>query len=370
MDEEHCFPDGERISRVLRMRLRVRGLHLPLCHPFTTSHGTLTEKHNLLIQLEDGDEVGFGEAAPSLAYPQFSAEKIGSALCEVAPFVDTLPLTEPSAVWNALRPLLSGQPFALCAIDMAAHDLWGKKQQKPVWEAWGLSLASYPFSNFTIGLDSVPRMVAKLQEAATEWPIFKIKLGGANDLTIVEELRRYTKAPFRVDANTGWTVEQTVAYAPRLRELGVEFIEQPLPPGDWEGMKRVFRESVLPVVADESCQCEADIERCATCFHGINIKLTKAGGLTPARRMIQKARELGLKVMAGCMIESSVAISALAQLLPLLDEVDMDGAALLAADPFQGVRLERGRAIFPASPGLGLELRDPTLLGEWLKTNP
>ena len=188
------------------------------------------------------------------------------------------------------------------------------------------------------------------------WPIYKIKLGTPDDLAIVRELRRHTTAIFRVDANCAWTVEQTLAFAPELKALGVEFIEQPLPAGEWEGMRRVFAGCALPVMADESCLVEEDVPRCAGCFHGINIKLTKAVGLTPARRMIRRARELGLKVMTGCMTESTVGISAIAQLLPLLDYVDMDGAVLIAKDVASGVRVERGRAVFPAENGNGVRL--------------
>jgi L-alanine-DL-glutamate epimerase-like enolase superfamily enzyme len=208
-------------------------------------------------------------------------------------------------------------------------------------------------SNFTIGLDRVDVMLAKMQEAV-DWPVFKIKLGGNDDMEVMRELRKHTNAPFRVDANTGWTLEQALAFAPELARMGVEFIEQPLPADAWEQMANLRRDCALPLIADESVQTIADIDRCAVCFHGINIKLTKAGGLTPALQMIRKARRLGLRVMAGCMIESSVAISALAQLLPLLDCVDMDGAALLADDPTSGVRVENGRAIFPDAPGLGV----------------
>jgi L-alanine-DL-glutamate epimerase-like enolase superfamily enzyme len=169
-------------------------------------------------------------------------------------------------------------------------------------------------------------------------------------------LRCHTDAVFRIDANTAWSADQTIAFAPELKSLGVEFIEQPLKRDDWDGMKRVMNESVLPVIADESCQTEADVERCADHFHGINIKLTKAGGLTPARRMIARARELGLKVMVGCMNESSIGISAIGQLLPLLDYVDMDGAVLIAQDIATGVHLVEGRAVFPDENGLGVRL--------------
>jgi L-Ala-D/L-Glu epimerase len=161
---------------------------------------------------------------------------------------------------------------------------------------------------------------------------------------------------FRVDANCGWTRDQTLRFAPALRDLGVEFIEQPLPADRWEDMRRVCAEGALPVIADESCLTEEDVERCQGHFHGVNIKLVKCGGLTPARRMIARARELRLQVMVGCMTESTVGISAIAQLLPLLDYVDMDGAALLAEDIATGVTVERGICRYPQRPGCGVEL--------------
>ena len=196
-------------------------------------------------------------------------------------------------------------------------------------------------SDYTIGIDPVEKMVAKMKEF-DGWPIYKIKLGTDDDLDIVRALRRHTDAVFRIDANTAWTAEQTIAYAPELKELGVEFIEQPLARDDWEGMRRVFAECALPVIADESCLTGDDVARCAGHFHGINIKLTKAGGLTPARRMIDDARRHGLSVMVGCMSESSVGISAIAQLLPLLDYVDMDGALLIARDIATGRATRKG----------------------------
>jgi L-alanine-DL-glutamate epimerase-like enolase superfamily enzyme len=181
-------------------------------------------------------------------------------------------------------------------------------------------------------------------------------LGTDHDLEIIRALRTVTDSPFRVDANTGWTAEQCIELAPQLKELGVEFIEQPLPADAWDAQKQVFAESALPIMADESCQTEADVDRCAGHFHGINIKLVKCGGLTPARRMIQRARELDLKVMVGCMTESSVGISAIAHLLPLLDYVDMDGALLLSKDIATGVRIEQGKVYYAQAPGTGAAL--------------
>jgi L-alanine-DL-glutamate epimerase-like enolase superfamily enzyme len=207
-------------------------------------------------------------------------------------------------------------------------------------------------------------MVSKLAELPG-WPIYKIKLGAKqnggfsdqdSDVAIIRELRRHTAAAFRVDANCAWTADEAIAKSRALADLGVEFIEQPLPADDWTSARRVFAESALPIIADESCITESDVDRCAGHFHGINIKLVKCGGLTPARRMIARARELNLKAMVGCMTESTVGISAIAQLLPLLDYVDMDGATLLAADIATGVKLDHGRCIYPTENGTGVRL--------------
>ena len=340
-----------------RVKLHLRDLHLPMRHPFRTSHGVLTQQHNLLVELHDGDgRVGRGEAPSSRAWPQYTMATMRSALEAAQEVIERAVWERPEQLWHAVQPRLAAEPFALCALDEAAHDLWGQRLGAPVWQLWGLSLERLPVSDYTIGLDTVERMVAKLREFEG-WPVYKIKLGTADDLALVRALREHTNAIFRIDANTGWSVEQTLAYAPELQALGVEFIEQPLRRDDWQGMKQVHEACALPVIADESCQTEADVERCAGHFSGINIKLSKAGGLTPARRMIQRARELGLKVMVGCMCESSIGISATAQLLPMLDFADLDGALLLGEDVADGVKIERGVVSFPDRPGTGLAMR-------------
>jgi L-alanine-DL-glutamate epimerase-like enolase superfamily enzyme len=337
------------------MELVLHDVHLPMRHPFTIALGTTTVQHNLLVELRQDGVTGCGEGASSHAYEAFTAGSMRAALEAVRPQIEGERLTDPVAFWDRIVPALGHNRFALCALDEAAHDLWGKLRGAPVWKLWGLELKNLPPSDYTIGIDPIPKMVAKMKEF-DGWPVYKIKLGTPDDLAIVRELRRHTDAVFRIDANTAWTADQTIALAPEMKRLGVEFLEQPLPRDDWEGMRRVFRECALPVFADESCLVEEDVPRCAGFFHGINIKLTKAGGLTPARRMIARARELGLKVMVGCMNESSVGISAIAQLLPLLDHVDMDGALLIARDIASGVRLDKGRVIFPDENGNGVRL--------------
>jgi L-alanine-DL-glutamate epimerase-like enolase superfamily enzyme len=247
-------------------------------HAFTIALGTTTVQHNLLVELEQDGVIGYGEGASSHAYEAFTAESMRAALESARPTIERERLDDPIQLWEKLAPTLGQNRFALCALDEAAHDLWGKLRGAPVWKLWGLELRNLPPSDYTIGIDPIEKMVAKMKEF-DGWPVYKIKLGTKDDLAIVGELRRHTDAVFRIDANTAWNAEQTIALAPELKKLGVEFLEQPLPRDDWDGMRRVLGECALPVFADESCLVEEDVLRCAGFFHGINIKLTKAGGL-------------------------------------------------------------------------------------------
>jgi L-Ala-D/L-Glu epimerase len=339
------------------MKLRLHAYDLPLRHTFTISRESITSQPTLVVELDHGGQRGYGEAT-SNQYYGFTIESMSQALAaverEIAAAADAL-TKDPAEFWDRLAPSLHDNPFALCALDQAAHDLWGKLRGRKVHEAWGLRGDKIPASNYTLGIDKIDVMVAKLAEFP-DWPIYKIKLGTQQDIDIVRELRKHTSAIFRVDANCGWTAEQTIAHAPLLKELGVQFIEQPLPPDQWEGYRRLHAESALPIIADESCIVEGDVKKCAGLFHGINIKLVKCGGLTPARRMIAHARRLGLQVMVGCMTESTVGISAIAQLLPLLDYVDMDGAVLLGKDIADGAKVIRGICHYSAKNGSGVTL--------------
>jgi L-Ala-D/L-Glu epimerase len=337
------------------MQLRLHSFDLPLAHTFTISRESITSQPTLIVELVQDGTSGYGEAT-SNKYYGFTIERMAADLAAVKPLLENAALDDPTVLWSQCQTLLSANPFALCALDQAAHDLWGKLRGQAVWKLWGLSIEKTPLSNYTIGIDKIEVMIAKMREF-TGWPIYKIKLGTDHDLDIIRELRRHTEAIFRVDANCGWSVDQAIAYAPELRDLGVEFIEQPLPADRIGEVQQLQARCVLPVIADENCIHEADVAACHQAgFAGINIKLVKCGGLTPARRMIAEARRLGLKVMVGCMTESTVGISAIAQLLPLLDYVDMDGAVLLAEDVATGVRLDHGRCIFPDRPGHGLSL--------------
>ncbi len=339
------------------MKLCLHAYDLPLRHTFTISRETITSQPSLVVELEHEGKRGYGETTSNKYYGftiESMAQAVASVESEVIAAADGL-VQDPARFWDRLAPRLKDNPFALCALDQAAYDLWGKLQRKKVHEAWGLSTEKNPASNYTLGIDKIDVMVAKLAEFPN-WPIYKIKLGTDRDIEIVRELRKHTSATFRVDANCGWTADQTIANAPLLKDLGVEFIEQPLPADKWEDYRRVCRDSALPIIADESCIVESDVEKCAGLFHGINIKLVKCGGLTPARRMITKARQLELKVMVGCMTESTVGISAIAQLLPLLDYVDMDGAVLLGKDIADGAKVVRGICHYSAEKGSGVTL--------------
>lgn len=335
------------------MDLFIHTHDLALRHTFRIAHGARDVQPTMIVGLREGEYIGLGEATAT-SYYGLTVGQMVVTLERLRNAIENTPLETPEQYWEALRPYLQDHPFEQCALDVAAHDLYAQMQGKPLYELWGLSTDHNPLTNYTIGIGSVEEMIAKMEEKP--WPIYKIKLGTEHDLEILRELRKHSKSFFRIDANTAWTAEQTLEYAPELIDLGVEFIEQPLKPGDWEGQRLLFEKCPLPVIADESCQREADVARCHTYFHGINIKLMKCGGLTPARRMIQKARELGMKVMVGCMTESTVGISAIAHLLPLLDYVDMDGPLLLKEDIATGVCIDEGKVYYPDKPGTGAEL--------------
>jgi L-alanine-DL-glutamate epimerase-like enolase superfamily enzyme len=292
------------------VKLSYQQFDLPLKHVFTISRGSMSVQPTIVVQLSIGDIHGYGEATTNSFYGA-TIEKMSASFESVRSFLEGSLLDDPLELIAGLARRLPGQEFALSALDQAVHDLWGKLRGAPVYKLWGLTTDKNPLSDYTLGIDTPEKMVAKMQEMPG-WPVYKIKLGTANDLAIVKELWKHTDAKFRVDANCGWTAQQTIELAPVLAELGVEFIEQPIAPGNDDEARKAREGSVLPLFADESCVVESDVDRCHGLYHGINIKLVKCGGLAAARRMVARARELGLQVMAGCMTESSVGISALA----------------------------------------------------------
>jgi len=335
------------------MKVNYKTYNLPFRYPFTISRGTKTHQPTLVTELDFMGIKGYGEA-PAITYYHIPVEKMVEDLERKKIFIEKFAFSDPERYWHYLHHLFPENPFLVCALDMAGWDIYGKLKRKQLHELWGLDIASAPITDYTIGIDTIENMVAKMKEKP--WPLYKIKVGVEDDIEMVTELRKHTDAVFRVDANAGWTLEQAIQKIPVLKDLGVELVEQPLAKEDWDGMKVLFEWSPLPLLADESCVVEQDVEKCRGHFHGINIKLTKCSGITPARRMITRAKELGLTVMIGCMNESSVGTAAIAQLAPMLDYVDMDGPLLLAEDVASGVTFDFGNILFNDLPGLGIKL--------------
>ena len=325
--------------------------HLKFHHPFTISKGTKTHQPTLIVELEYFGIKGYGEA-PAIPYYDITVEKMIGDLESKRSLVEKFAFTVPERYWHFLHHLFPQNPFLVCALDIAAWDLYGKMQNQKLCHLWGGDVSKNPVTDYTIGIDTVDKMVSKLKEKP--WPIYKIKVGTEDDIGIVKALRANTNAVLRVDANAGWDLETALKLIPQLNELGVEFVEQPLSKDNWEDMKRLYNQSSLPLYADESCVFEQDVEKCKGHFHGVNIKLTKCSGLTPARQMIKKARALEMKIMIGCMNESTVGSAAIAHLLPFIDHVDMDGPLLLEEDVATGIQYDFGSIIYSDKPGLGI----------------
>lgn len=327
-------------------------------YPFVIARGGYAAHENVIVRIEDdGGLEGLGEAAPNRYY----GETIGSvvaALERFAPVLATADSWSLESIEAQLNRALRGNGSAKSAISAALHDLVGKRLGMPVYRLWGLDASDAPQSSFTIAIADNEGLRRRIADAA-EYPILKIKLGTDRDMEIVRVVR--DAAPdkqLRVDANAAWTPAEAVRMTDFLYEHGVEFVEQPVAAHDIDGLRFVRARSRLPIIADESCLVSTDIPKLAGAVDGINIKLAKCGSMREAVRMVHTARAFGMTVMAGCMIESSLGISAIAQLAPLLDHADLDGAALLGGDPFTGVTIAGGRITLGAGPGLGVTRND------------
>lgn len=327
----------------MAFKLVYKTYELPFRYPFTISKGTKTHQPTLIVGLQWNGLIGYGEA-PAIGYYDVTLEKMTAVLEEKRMFIEKFAFTEPERYWHYLHHLLPKDPFLVCALDMAAWDLYSKLKRRYLYQLWSTEIENAPVTDYTIGIDSIEKMVEKLK--ANPWPVYKIKLGTPDDIAIMEALRKETDAVFRVDANAGWTLEQAQQLLPVLEKLGVELIEQPLATNDLEGMRILKEQSPIPLFADESCVFEKDVALCKDLFHGINIKLTKCSGITPALRMIKEARTYGMKVMIGSMNESTIGTAAIANLSPQADYIDADGPLLLTEDPGNGkVRYENFKVV-------------------------
>jgi L-alanine-DL-glutamate epimerase-like enolase superfamily enzyme len=320
-------------------------------YPFTISKGTKTHQPTLIVSLGLGNLTGFGEA-PAIKYYNVTVEGMVEMLEIKKQLISRYALTDPQRFWHFLEHLLPDQNFLIAALDIAGWDLFAQLRRQPLYRVLGLNRANLPATDYTIGIDTAEKMVEKMN--AHPAPVYKIKMQCTGDLDLLVALRNNTDKPLRVDANEAFSFDDIKDLLPELEKLGVTMVEQPLARTEWEAMKELKQISAIPLFADESCVMESDVQRCADSFHGINIKLTKCGGITPALRMITEARKLGLKTMLGSMNESTVGSAAVAQLLPLVQDADIDGTLLLREDVAEGLQIQNGEVRITEVPGLGL----------------
>lgn len=343
------------------LQLKHYSFDLEFEYPFTTFKGTKTHQPTLITILGLGGMYGFGEA-PAISYYNVTVPQMVETLESKRTMIERYALIDPQRFWHFLHHLIPGQHFLTAALDIAAWDLFAQMKRQPLHRLLGIEWGAGPLTDYTIGIDTIDNMVKKLE--AHPWPLYKIKTGRPDDIDILRALRIHTTAPFRVDANEGWTFDEAKALIPELHALNVTMVEQPLPKEETDAMKELKQLSPIPLFADESCRTEDEVKKCAEGFHGINIKLTKCGGITPAMRMIKEARTLGLKVMVGSMNESTIGSAAIANLLPLLDEVDADGPLLLKEDIADGLTYDHGRIQLSGGNGLGIRFKGNKIIRE------
>ena len=338
---------------MVKMTLSYEPITLTLETPFRIAHGTSEARHNVLVRIGDGEHEGVGEAAPVRQHHETQALVL-DYLASLAG--NWPPADDPFQLEENLTALPPGSQAARAALDIALHDLVGQKLGVPLYRLFGLSAGRAPQTSFTIGLGTVEEVQAKSRAAAANFSILKLKLGHDTQhaLALVRAVREVTDARLVADANCAWTQDQALQLLPALADLGLEWIEQPLPEEDLDGLRSIHQASPLPIFADEPIRTSRDVARLAGSVDGVNIKLMKAGGLREALRMIAVARAHDLQVMLGCMVETSVGITAAAHLAPLVDWADLDGNLLIRNDPFRGARVEGGRILLPEGPGLGI----------------
>jgi L-Ala-D/L-Glu epimerase len=326
---------------------------LHLRHPFTIARGSRTTSPTVVLSLEHDGITGLGEAAPSPRYNE-TPDTVAGFLrsCAMEKYSDPFALDE---ILGDVARIAGGNTSAKAAIDIALHDWIGKKLRLPLWKFFGGTKSAVPVTSFTIGIDK-PEAIGKKVEEAASYPVLKVKVGVPGDRDIIRAIRSVTAKSIRADANEGWKSREeardTILW---LEENGVEFVEQPMPASQIDDIAWLKQHVHMPLIADESVCSLADIPRLKGAFDGINIKLMKCTGLREAVKMIHTARATGLSVMLGCMIESSVGISAAAQISPLADYLDLDGNLLIDNDPFNGVTVENGKIVLGDLPGVGVK---------------
>jgi L-alanine-DL-glutamate epimerase-like enolase superfamily enzyme len=336
------------------MHIDARPIDLKLTTPFRISRAVSQVAPNVIMQISNKEWTGYGEAAPD----EYYGETQETVLACVSAFAGNIG-DDPFAmeeVMSRLDGIIRLHPAAKAAVDMALYDLVGKMLNVPLYKLLGLNPEHTLQTSFTLGIDT-PANMAKKALLARDYPILKVKVGTKNDVANIQAIREVSSATIRVDANTAWTPKEAIRMINALAPYNIEFVEQPTTPRDLDGL-RLIRENVpLPIIADESCVTVEDIPSIVGCVDGINIKLMKCGGLRHALKMIHVARAHNLRIMIGCMIESSLAITAAAHLTPLVDYADLDGHLLIDNDPYEGVKVVNGKLVLPDGPGLGVKVR-------------
>lgn len=334
------------------IKTKLKRLHLKKV--WTTARNSSESKENVIVTLEKDGILGWGEAAPNVRYK----EDADSTIREIESFNLKVGAFDPMLYREAkveIDKFISHQNCAKAAMDIAILDWVGKKINVPLYKFFGLNPQAAPLSSFSIGMDSLEKMQQNVKENKF-MPIYKIKLGQQDDREIIKAIRQVTDKPLRVDVNEGWKDKDfALAQIKWLADRGVELVEQPLPSNMIEDSIWLKENSPLPIIADESVSRATDIAGIAKAFDGINIKLMKSGGILEAIKMIEIARSLNLKVMLGCMIETSIAISAAAHIASMADYLDLDGNLLIINDPYDGVKNKNGKLVFNDLPGLGIE---------------
>jgi L-Ala-D/L-Glu epimerase len=333
------------------VELEARAVTLQLAETFVISRDASDETDTVVVEVRHRDCSGFGEGTPIDRYEEDAASAV-----EFLQGCGDVVGDDPFAL-DEIAARLPDRPHtqaARAALDHALHDLCGKLTGLPVWRLLGLRREGPP-TCWTVWLGDPDDMARRAEKAAPRFERLKLKLGGRDglDLDRVRAVRGVTDTPLQVDVNEYWTVDEALEALPQLAALGVEYCEQPLPEGDPGGAK-VRAGSPIPIYVDEDCHTLADVSACAERAHGVNIKLSKSGGIREAVRMAHAARGLGLGVMLGCMTESGLGIAAAAQIASLCDFVDLDGNLLLLEDPWPGVEFRDGRQLPSEKPGLGV----------------
>jgi L-alanine-DL-glutamate epimerase-like enolase superfamily enzyme len=338
------------------LTLRFKPYELHMRHVFTVAEGSRSTTPVMLTELEYDNVVGYGEASmpPYLGENHETARSFLSKI-DIGQFESPFLMEDILAYVEQLAP---GNYAAKASVDIALHDLVGKLMNQPWYKIWGLNPKKTPYTSFTIGMDKPDVMKAKVREASP-YRIIKVKLGKGNDKAMIEAVRSETDKPICVDINQGWTDKNmALEMAHWLKDKGVVFIEQPMSKTSFDDTAWLTQNSPLPIIADEAFQTIGDFKKVQGVYSGVNIKLMKCGGLRSAFTMIKMARSLGMKVMIGCMTETSCAVTAAAQLSPLVDWADLDGNLLIDNDVFVGATIDDGKVILPNGPGIGIRQKN------------